>query len=136
MVRWRGTSGAVAMKEEIVGFGPIAAADDIDVASAARDHQTGLAPLRSISVLMAMVEPWIRLSTCRRIETGFANAIDDAFDGIGGCGQTFRVLDGLSPLVEGDQVGEGAADIDRNPQTHSVRFLPKRSAGQITAGGG
>ena len=36
---------AVAMEEQIVRFRPIAAADDVDVACAARHHQRGFCPL-------------------------------------------------------------------------------------------
>ena len=52
----------VAVEEQIVGLGPVAAADDVDVARAAVTIRPVLAPLRSISVLIAMVEPWISSS--------------------------------------------------------------------------
>jgi hypothetical protein len=52
----------MTVEEQIGGLRAVAAADDIDVARAAGDDKPGLGPLRSISVLMAIVEPWISSS--------------------------------------------------------------------------
>ena len=72
-----------------------------------------LAPLRSISVLMAMVEPWISSSIAAAAEPALADAVDDALHELRGRGQALGLHE-LPRLVEPDQVGEGASDVDRN----------------------
>ena len=49
----------VLLEKQIVGVGPVDAADLVDVAKALGDEQRrACAPVRSSIVLMAMVEPW------------------------------------------------------------------------------
>ena len=73
-----------------------------------------LAPLRSISVLIAMVEPWISSSIAPTGAPLFW------MQSMMPCDQVRPAWSGSSPdesaglIVEGDQVGERAADVDRN----------------------
>ncbi len=48
------------VKEQVVGFRPVAAADDIDVARAAGDDQADFRALALDQRVDRVVEPWIR----------------------------------------------------------------------------
>ena len=124
------------MKEEIVGFRTVAAADDVDIAGSAGDDQAKFCALALDQGVDGDGRAVDQMVDCGRFEAGLANAIDDALDGIGGSGEAFGVADGLGALVERDQIGEGAVDIHSDPQAHSVVFLPKCSAGRRAARSG
>src|SRR5580700_4467744 len=105
-------------KKQIISLRAVAAADDVDVASAARDDQPDRRALafdeRVDSNRRAMDQTVDRA----RIEIGFANAIDEAFDWITGRGETLGMLNPFRMLVEGDQIGKRAANVDGDPQAH------------------
>ncbi len=67
------------------------------------------------------------------IQPGFANAVEDAFNRVARGGEALRVLDFLRRLVKSNQVGERAADIHGDPQTHSVLSFPSLQAGRRSA---
>jgi hypothetical protein len=78
--------------------------------------------LRSISVLMAMVEPVDQLVDCGRVDVALVDAVDDSLHQIGRRGQALRLDEPTRPVVETDQVGKGPADIYRN-EDHASAFL-------------
>ena len=71
-----------------------------------------MAPLRSISVLIAMVEPWISSSMAAACEPALADAVDDALHELRRRGEALGLDETPGRVVESDQVGEGASDID------------------------
>src|SRR5580698_5482373 len=102
----------VAVEEQIVGFRTVAAADDVHVAGAAGDDQSGLGAL-------ALDQ---RVDRCRRavdqfangagIETAFADAVEDALRQFMGRRETLGLNKSTDLVVEADKVGECPPDID------------------------
>jgi hypothetical protein len=102
------------VKEQVVGFRPVAAADDVDVAGAARHDEAGLGALpldqrvdRGGRAVNELVDP-------AGVDAAFLEAVDDALGQFGRRGQALGLYERLRLVVEADQVREGAADINRN----------------------
>ncbi len=116
------------MKKKVVGLGPIAAADDVNVARAARDDQADGRAFALDQRVDGDGRAVDQVVDRFWVEACLVNAIDDAFDRIGGVVRLLACWMRSRALVEGDQIGERAADIDSDPQAHSMLFLPKASA--------
>ena len=121
----------VAMEEQVVGLRPVAAADDVDVAGAARHHEAGLGALaldqrvdRGGRAVDQLVDP-------AGVDAAFLEAVDHALRQLRRRGQALGLDEGLRLVVESDQVGEGAADIDRH-EDHATANL--RSCARKTPG--
>ena len=104
----------VAVEEQVVGLRPVAAADDVDVAGAARHHQAGLGALALDQRVDRGGRAVDQLVDRAGVDAAFLEAVDDALGQLRRRGQALGLHEGLRGLVESDQVGEGAADIDRN----------------------
>ena len=117
----------VTVKEQAIGLRPVAAADDVHVARAAGDDEAGLGAL----------------SFDQRID-GDGRAVDQLVDGGGGKGALADAVDDPLPelrrggealglheatigVVEADEIGEGASDIDGDNE-HARRL--QRTASQ------
>src|SRR5580698_3541241 len=102
----------VAVEEQIVGFRAVAAADDVHVASAARDDQSGLGAL-------ALDQ---RVDRCRRavdqftndagVETALADAVEDALRQFMGRCEALGLDETTDLVVKANKVGECPPDID------------------------
>src|SRR5262249_4176920 len=64
---------------------------------------------------------------CLRRELGLGEAIEHAFDQVAVGGRALRIGDGVAIMVVGDEIGEGAADIDGNGMGHWA--IPAMSRG-------
>jgi hypothetical protein len=62
--------------------------------------------LRSISVLMAMVEAVDQLVDCGRVDVALVDAVDDSLHQISRRGQALHLDEPTRPVVETDQVGK------------------------------
>ncbi len=100
------------VKEQIVGFGPVAAADEINVARAGRDDEAGLGALafdervdrhgRAVDQLVDRIGG----------ETALADAVDHALHQVRRRRQALGLGKAPRALVEPHEIGEGSADID------------------------
>ena len=100
------------VEKEVVGFRPIAAADDVNIARPARHQQRGLRPGPLDERVDRDRRAVDQQSNRVDIEPALADAIDDAPGEIVRRGQAFRVEVPAARRVEPDQVGERTADID------------------------
>ena len=82
-----------------------------------------LAPLRSISVLMAMVEPWISSSIAAATSPLLRMQSMTPCTELRGRGEALGLHELPARFVEPDQIGKGAADIDRN-NNHATEPSP------------
>src|ERR1700722_19017018 len=102
----------VTVKQKIIGLGPVAAADDIDVAGAGGDDQSGL----GASALDQRVDGGGRavneLVDRARGQAAFVEAVDDALNQIVRRGQALGVEKAPGLAVESDEIRKGATDID------------------------
>ena len=104
----------VPMKQKIVGLRAVAAADDVNVARAAGDDEAGLgagALDQGIDGDGRAVDQFIDNAGG---EAALVQTIDDALDEIGRRRETLGVDEAPGAVVETDQIGKGAADIDGN----------------------
>ena len=103
---------ARAVEEEVVGLGPVAAADHVDVARAARDEEADLGALaldQRVDGDGRTVDQGFEMA---RVEPGLADRFDDAVHRIARRGQRLGMMDPSGTGIERDEIGEGAADID------------------------
>ena len=109
------------VKEQIVGFGPVAAADDVDVARAGGDDQPcpgALALDQRVDGNGRAVDQFLDGSG---LQSAFADAIEHTLAEFGRCGQALCFDEFARLVVEADEVGEGPADVDRDDDHR--RFL-------------
>ena len=108
------------MKEQIEGLDAVAPPDRIDIAKALRRDQRGRAPLRSSTVLMAIVEPCS--TSAKPAWSQSARRRLSATPRVGSAG-TVDVFDVTSsPSMTADEIGERAANIDTD-DIHSCSTL-------------
>ncbi len=110
----------VTMKEEIVGFGTVAAADDVDVAGAARDDEAGLCALSLDQCVDGDGRAVDELVDGGGGKGALADAIDDALPQLSRSGQAFCLYEASGRVIEPDQISESPSDIDRN-NNHAIR---------------
>src|SRR5262249_14505933 len=104
----------VAVEEQVVGFGPVAATDDVDVARATGDDQPGPGTLALDQRVDGNGRAMDEFVDGRGRDAALADAVDDALHEIGRRGQAFRLHEPAGLVVETDQIREGAADVDRD----------------------
>ena len=105
---------AVAMKEEVVGFRAVAAADDVDVTGAAGDDQAGLRALALDQRIDRDGRAMDQLVHGRGGKPTLVDAVDDSLRELRGRGEALGLHESLGGIIEADEIGEGAPDIDRN----------------------
>src|SRR6185437_3660918 len=107
------------LEQEIIGLGAVAAADAVDVARALGHHQR-----RARAVALdggvdrdrrAVNEGVGRVDRQMALGQGLADADRE----IVRRGRGFRVMDRAGGKIEGDEIGEGAADIESNDKRHA-----------------
>ena len=103
---------AVLVEQEVVGLRPVAAADDVDVAGAARDDQAGLGALALDQRVDGDGRAVDQLVDGGGLDAALAQAVDDALHELRRRGEALGLHERLRRLVEADEVGEGSADID------------------------
>jgi hypothetical protein len=104
----------MAMEEQVVGFGPVAAADDVDVAGAARHDEAGLGAFALDQRVDGRGRAVDQFVDGGGINAALTNAVDHALGKLRRRGQALGLDKGLGLIVKTDQVGEGAADVNRN----------------------
>ncbi len=104
----------MAVKEQVVGLGPVAAADDVDVAGAAGDDEPGLGPFALDQRVDRDGRAVDQLVDGGGRKSALADAVDDALHEMCGGGQALGLDEPSGRVVEPDQVGEGAPDVDRD----------------------
>jgi len=109
-----GHQRTMLVEQKIIGLGPIAAADDVNVAGAARHDQASGSALaldqrvdgdgRAVNELVDGLKP------------ALVQAIDDALNQVGRRGQALGLHECARRLLEADEIRERSADIDRNDE--------------------
>jgi hypothetical protein len=99
-------------KKQIVGLGPVTAADAVHIARAARDDKADFGTLTFDYGIDRDRRTMNQLADVGDCKIGFANTIDHADDGVVWSGKTLCVLDLPGLRIESDEIGERAADID------------------------
>ena len=105
----------VLAEKQIVGFGPVDAADLVDVAEALRGEQRAARAVRSRMVLIATVVPCRNSCAARNAAPALSTPVLDAVDQPRRRRQRLAELQLPGRLVERRDVGEGAADVGRQP---------------------
>ena len=103
-----------AMKEEVVGFRAVAAPDDVDVTGAAGDNQAGLGALALDQRIDRDGRAMDQLVHGRGSKSALVDAVDDSLRELRGRGEALGLHELLAGIIEADEIGEGAPDIDRN----------------------
>ena len=104
----------VALEQQIVGFRPVAAADGVDVAGALGDDQRRLGALALDQRVDRDGRAVDQFVDGAGFESALADAIDDALDQMRRRRQALGLDEALGAVVEPDQIGECAANIDCN----------------------
>jgi hypothetical protein len=104
----------VAMKEEVIGFRAVAAADDVDIAGAAGDDQSGLGALALDQRIDSNGRAVDQLFDRGSRQAALANAVENALRELMRRRQAFGLDEFFRLVVEADEVGKGAADINGN----------------------
>jgi hypothetical protein len=102
----------MAMKEQVIGFRSIAATDDVDVARTGRDHESGLragALNQRIDRDGRTVDQFVD-RPC--VKSAPADAVDNALYQLVWRCQALGLSETTRRVVETDQVGESAVDVD------------------------
>ncbi len=102
----------VAVKEQAIGFRPIAAADDVHVARSAGDDEPGLGALSFDQRVDGDGRAVDQFVDDGGFQPALADAVDDALFQLRRRGEALRLNEALGGIVEADQIGEGASDID------------------------
>ncbi len=113
---------ARAVEEEIVGLGPVAAADDVDIARAARHEEADRGALALDQRVDGDGRAVDQRGDAGRRKVCFADAIDDAVHGIARRRGCLGVMDAAGRIVESDEIGKSTADID----CHEDQGPPRR----------
>jgi hypothetical protein len=105
---------SVAVEQKVIGLGPVAASDNVNIAGAARNDQPGLGALaldQGIDRCGRAVDQFADVGGCN---PALADAVDHALHQMRRRGQAFGVDETAGPRVEADQIGEGSANVHRN----------------------
>jgi hypothetical protein len=113
----------VAVKQQVIRLRPVAAADDVHVARAAGDDQPGLGTLAFDQRIDGDGRAVDQLVDRGGDQPALADAVDDALLELRGSGEALGLHELPARLVEPDQIGKGAADIDRN-NNHATEPSP------------
>ncbi len=114
----------MTMEQQIVGLRPVAAADDVHVAGAAGDDQAGLGALAFDQRVDGDGRAVDQLVDGGGGEAALADAVDDALHQLGRRGQALGLDEPAGGIIEPDQVGEGASDIDGDDD-HAIELPPR-----------
>src|SRR5262245_9919497 len=109
-----GHQRAVAVKEKVVRFRPVAAADDVHVARAAGDDEARLRALAFDQRVDGDGPAGTGLVDRRGGKPALADAVDDTLAELRGRGEARGLDEPPGRLVEPDKIGEGASNIDGN----------------------
>ncbi len=118
----------MAVEQEVVRLGAVAAADDVHVAGAAGDDQPGLRALALDQRVDGDGRAVDQLVDRGRFDAALAQAVDDALHQLGGRGETLGLHECAGLGIKAEQVGEGPPDIDGDDK--HARVPPKRGAGR------
>jgi hypothetical protein len=122
---------AVPVKEKIIGLGAVAAADDVNVAGAGGDDEAGLGAGALDQSIDGDGRAVDQLIDGAGGQAALAQTIDNALDQIGRCREALGVDEASGTVVEPNQIGKRAANIDGNGN-HALISL---SRGLPIAGG-
>ena len=114
-------SGAV--KEEVVGVGPVAAADGVYVAGALGHEQRRAGALALDQRVDGDGRAMDELRDIRQAQPARGDAVEYAVDKVARRGETLGRVQAPAVLVKGDQVGECSADIDCDEKQSSPSRL-------------
>ena len=103
---------AMAVEKQVVGLGPVAATDGIDVARAARDDEAGLRTLALDQRVDGGGRAVDQLGDAGGSKPALVEAVDDALHQVFRRGQTLRLRKAASLGVVADEIREGPADVD------------------------
>ena len=109
---------------KIERIGAIAARDFQHVAEALRGHQRRMAAFALNDGVDNERGTVIDQPDIGRGHLGLTHAIGDAFDEIVVGRRTFGIEHTAGFMIEGHEIGEGAADIDGDDIGHTARLLP------------
>src|SRR5580693_442551 len=108
------------MKEEVIGFRAIAAADDVDVAGAAGDDQSGLGAFALDQRVDGDGRAVDQLVDRGSRQAALADAVENALRELMRRRQALGLDEFARLVVEADKVGKGAADVDGNSDHRRV----------------
>ena len=92
------------------------------------------APVRSRMVLIATVVPCRNSRAERKLAPALRHAVLDAGDESRRRGERLSELELAGRLVEGGDIGEGAADVGRQPDSTRFHRAQKKNSGEIRRG--
>jgi hypothetical protein len=118
---------ARAVEKKVIGLRTISSADDVNVARAARDDQAYVCAVPLNKRVDRDGRAMYQIVDRFWVQSGFMDAIQDAFDRIARRGEGFCMLDALRALVKGDQIGKRSTDVDSDPQAHPFTSFRKKS---------
>ena len=122
----------VTMKEEVIRLRAVAAADDVDVAGAAGNDQSGLGALALDQRIDGNGRAVDQFLDRGGREPAFADAIEDALRQFMRRRQAFGLDELFRLVVEADEVGKRAADIDGNSDHRRVpRWCGSNTPAQV-----
>src|SRR4051812_21264250 len=93
---------AMLVEEEVVGFGTIAAADDIDVAGATRDYERGLGAFALDQRIDGGGRTVDQFVDGAGLDSALVQAINDALYEIGRRGEALGLHEGLSGFIKAE----------------------------------
>ena len=103
---------AMAVEKQIVGLGPVAATDGVDVARAARDDESGLRTLALDQGIYGGGRTVDQFGDAGGSKPALVEAVDDALHQVVRRGQALRLREAASLGVITDKIREGPADVD------------------------
>ena len=116
----------VTVKEQAISLRPVAAADDVYVARAAGDHEAGLGAFSLDQRVDGDGRAVDQLVDGGGGKSALADAVDDALPELRRGGEALGLHEATVGVVEPDQIGEGASDIDGDDK-HAWRLQPTAS---------
>src|SRR5262249_37083006 len=118
----------VTVKEQTIGLRPVAAADDVHVARAARDHEAGLGAFSFDERVDGDGRAADQLVDGGGGKGALADAVDDALPELCGGGEALALHEPTVGIVEADEIGEGSSNIDGDDE-HAWRLQRTASQG-------
>src|SRR5262249_5933337 len=118
----------VTVKEQTIGPRPGAAADDVHVARAARDHEAGPGAPSFGERVDGGGRGVGELVRGGGGQGALADAVDDALPEVSGGGEALGLHEPTVGVVEADEIGEGASNIDGDNE-HAWRLQRTASQG-------
>jgi hypothetical protein len=108
------------LEEQIIGIGPVAAADVIDIARALCDDQRDLRALALDQGVDGDGRAVDQRADRIRLKLDLVQAIDDPFDRLPRCGQALGLEETARRLIESNEIGECPSNIHgQEPQSIS-----------------